>query len=198
MRKLDVRRSPEGKVFPVFIHVDRSRVNYTPVSRSRYNDNMLDILIRTLNRLIQGARLGRNDIAIITPYVAQENAILKALGAEYISVSDVSNKILLTTADRAQGNERKVVILLAVNTAASGAGLLWDNNRMSVITTRASDFFIVVGDIGVNTKKVSENVKQSYGKISENKLGQWLQSFRRHGRVANTVRDCQKGDVVGA
>lgn len=186
IRKLDVAQSPRGPVLPVFIHVQRSEVKYTEVSRSRSNPVMLNVLIRTLNRLIQGAGLGPQQIAIITPYVSQETAILQAVGSGYISVSDDPKKILLTTADRAQGNERSVVIFLAVNTAASGAGFLWDENRMNVISTRAADFCLVIGDIDVARKKPSENVRQSSARaLDNNKLPQWIQFFCRHGRVAN-------------
>lgn len=185
MRKLDVAQSPRDKVLPVFIHVRRSQVKYTEVSRSRSNPAMLNVLIRTLNRLIQGAGLGRQHIAIITPYVSQETAILDALGSRYVSVSDVPNRILLTTADRAQGNERSVVVFLAVNTEASGAGFLWDENRMNVISTRAADFFLVIGDIDVARKGPSEHVRQSSAKPVDNKLPQWIEYFRRHGRLAN-------------
>lgn len=185
MRKLDVSPSPQGRVLSVFIHVRPSEVKYTEVSRSRSNPAMLNVLIRTLNRLIQGAGLGPQHIAIITPYVSQETAILQALGSGYISVSDVPNRILLTTADRAQGNERSVVIFLAVNTKESGAGFLWDENRMNVISTRASDFFLVIGDIDVARKSPSENVRLSIAKAVDNKLPRWIQYFCDQGRVAN-------------
>lgn len=147
---------------------------------------MLNVLIRTLNRLIQGAGLGTQQIAIITPYVSQETAILQAVGSGYISVSDERKKILLITADRAQCNEISVVIFLAVYTAASGAGFLWDENRMNVTSTRAADFFLVIGDIDVARKKPSKNVRQSSARaLDNNKLLQWIQFFCRHGRVAN-------------
>jgi len=145
----------------------------------------MNVLMRTLNRLIQGAGLGPQQIAIITPYVSQESAIIQAIGTNYISVADVPRKILLTTAERIQGNERQVVIFLAVNTAASGARFLWDENRMNVISTRASDFFLVIGDIDVARKGPSESVKQSSARVVDNsKLPQWVQFFCHHGRVA--------------
>lgn len=101
--------------------------------------------------------------------------------------TQVPNKILLTTADRAQGNERSVVVVfLAVKTKASGAGFLCDENRMNFISTRAADFFIVIGDIDVARKRPSEKVKQSSGRaLDNNKLPQWTEFFCRHRRVAN-------------
>ncbi|KAG8169846.1 hypothetical protein KVR01_000591 [Diaporthe batatas] len=186
VRKLDVRASPNGRVLPVFVHVRNSEVRFADISRSRSNPRMLQVLIRVLNRLIQGARLDPNQIAIITPYTAQENAILQAVGHRLISVSDNPKKMLLTTADRSQGNERDVVIFLLVNTRQSDSGLLWDENRMNVISTRARDFMIVIGDIGVDQKTPSANVKLASGRVSgENKLPQWLRFFQDHGRVAN-------------
>jgi hypothetical protein len=76
LRKLDIRPSPPGKALPVFIHVSNSEVKYTQVSRSSSNPRMINVLILTLNRLIQGAGLGLQQIAIITPYVLQESAII--------------------------------------------------------------------------------------------------------------------------
>ncbi|KAL1867874.1 hypothetical protein Daus18300_006149 [Diaporthe australafricana] len=138
MRKIDVRASPEGKVLLVFIHVRNSKVKYMDISRSRSNTRMLEVLVRVLNRLIQGARFGPDQIAIITPYTAQESAILQA--------------ILLTTADRAQGNERDVIIFQSANTRQSGVGFLWDESRINVISTRAKDFMIIIGDLAVDQK----------------------------------------------
>ncbi|KAK2604781.1 hypothetical protein N8I77_007681 [Diaporthe amygdali] len=159
------------------------RVQYTEVSKSRSNPLMLDAMIRILNRLIQGANLSRGDIAIVTPYQAQQKEILDKMGAA-VSVVDIDDKVLLTTADRVQGNERPVVVLLAVNTSQSGAGFLWDSNRMNVISTRASDYFVVVGDKQMAAREASERTMQSSGGyIDTRDLEAWIRYFERNRRV---------------
>ncbi|KAJ0118235.1 hypothetical protein J7T55_009018 [Diaporthe amygdali] len=183
VRKLGVERSPGGSLLPLFVNIPRTRVQYTEVSKSRSKPLMLDAMIRILNRLIQGANLSRGDIAIVTPYQAQQNEILEKMGAD-VSVMDIDNKVPLTTADRVQGNERPVVVLLAVNTSQSGAGFLWDSNRMNVISTRASDYFVVVGDIQMAAREASERTMQSSGGyIDTRDLEAWIRYFERNRRV---------------
>lgn len=183
VRKLGVEWSPGGSLLPLFVNIPRTRVQYTEVSKSRSNPLMLDAMIRILNRLIQGANLSRGDIAIVTPYQAQQNEILEKMGAD-VSVMDIDNKVPLTTADRVQGNERPVVVLLAVNTSQSGAGFLWDSNRMNVISTRASDYFVVVGDIQMAAREASERTMQSSGGyIDTRDLEAWIRYFERNRRV---------------
>lgn len=152
-RVLGVAPTKDGRTLPVFINVSGTQVQHTEVSKSRSNELMTDVLIRVLNRLLPGGDLHLDDVAIVTPYVAQQHRILVAVGSSRVSVNDVPCKTLLTTADRVQGNERPVVVFLAVNTAESGAGFLYDSDRLNIIRTRASNYFIVISDL-----KVTNNV----------------------------------------
>lgn len=144
---------------------------------------MTDVLIRLLNRLLPEAGLEFDNIAIVTPYMAQQYGIPGAIGAS-ISVNDTQNKILLTTADRLQGSERRVVIFVAVNTGESGAGFLHDSNRLNFISTRVSDYFIVIGDLDVANKPASARVAESSGgNLDDTVLKAWHDFLVRHRRV---------------
>lgn len=115
--------------------------------------------------------------------MAQQFAILRAIGSS-VSINDPKNKILLTTADRVQGNARRVIVFLAVNTWESGTGFLHDSNRLNVISTRVSDYFIVIGDIDVAHKPASARVADSSGgHLDDTMLKAWHDFFVRHRRV---------------
>lgn len=161
-KMLNVRPTNDGRILPVFVNVSGTEVQYTEVSKSRYNKMMTDVLIRLLNRFLPGAGVQLGDVAIVTPYVAQQYGLLRAFGSS-VSINDHKDKILLTTADRVQRSERRVVVFLAVNTGESGAGFLHDSNRLNVISTRATDYFIVIGDLEVANKPASGRVVQSSG-----------------------------------
>lgn len=182
-RVLGVTRTKDMRIWPVFINISGTQVQYTKVSESRSNEMMTAVLIRLLNRLLPGGGLQLDDVAIVTPYVAQQFAILRAIGSS-VSINDTKDKILLTTADRVQGNERRVVVFLAVNTSESGAGFLHDSNRLNVISTRATDYFIVIGDIAVANKPASARVAESSGgHLDDTILKAWHDFFVRHKRV---------------
>lgn len=77
-----------------------------------------------------------------------------------------------------------MVVFLAVNTGESGAGFLHDSNRLNVISTRATDYFIVIGDLEVANKPASGRVVQSSGGHLDDKvLEAWHDFFVRHRRV---------------
>ncbi|KAG6360923.1 hypothetical protein INS49_011991 [Diaporthe citri] len=182
-RVLGVGPPIDGRILPVFINVSGTQVQYAEVAKSRSNAMMTAVLIRLLNRLLPGGGLQLHDVAIVTPYVARQYEILRAIGSS-VSINDTEDKILLTTADRVQGNERPVVVFLAVNTAESGAGFLHDSNRLNVISTRASDFFIVIGDLAVaNSPPSARIVESSGGHLDDRALKAWHQFFVRHQRV---------------
>lgn len=96
---LNVRPTNDGRILPVSVNVSGTEVQYTEVSKSRYNKMMTDVLIRLLNRFLPGAGVELDDVAIVTPYVAQQYGLLRALGSS-VSINDTKGKILLTTADR--------------------------------------------------------------------------------------------------
>lgn len=182
-RVLGVQPTIDGRILPVFINVSGTQVQYAEVSKSRSNARMTAILVRLLGQLLSGASLKLGDVAIVTPYVAQQHEILRAIGSS-VSMNNDEDKILLTTADRVQGSERPVVVFLAVNTWESGAGFLHDSNRLNVISTRASDYFIVIGDLAVANSRASSRVAESSGGyLDDRALKAWHQFFVRHQRV---------------
>lgn len=67
------------------------------------------------------------------------------------------------------------------NTAESGAGFLHNSNRLNVISMRASDYFIVIGNIATGKKPASSRVVEfSGGSIDDRVLPQWLVYFEKH------------------
>lgn len=75
-RVLGVAPTRDGRTLPVFINVSGTQVQYTEVSKSQSNEMMTDVLIRVLNRLLPGGDLHLDDVAIVTPHVAQQHRIL--------------------------------------------------------------------------------------------------------------------------
>lgn len=173
--------TPGGTAEPVFLHVPRTRVQKAGVSQSRSNADMLDVLTIVLKRLIAQVGIEKGDVAVVTPYKAQ----LKKLGQRfrgYVAFRDTADLMQLTTADRVHGAERKIFLFVMVSTAESGAGFLMDRNRLNVISTRATDYFVVIGDSDVAKKLPGRNQSESdIGPF----LG-WIQWFVDRRRVVDT------------
>lgn len=191
-RDLKLHGSPTGKVLPVFIHASNTTVNFTDISMSRDNPRMLDITIILVKRLIENVKIQPRDLAIVTPYKAQLLKLKERLG-RHGALVDKPDQVQITTADRVQGAERKIILFLMVNTAKTGAGFLFDPNRLNVISTRATDFFIIIGDRQVATKAPGRNQVD----VDARPLREWIEWFHRNQRVvdASTVEFITNGDA---
>lgn len=89
---------------------------------------------------------------------------------------DKDDRVQLTAADRVQGAERKIILFLVVN---GGAGFLFDLNRLNVISTRATDFHIIVRDRHVGVKAPEQSQTDAHTRP----LREWIESLGRNRRV---------------
>lgn len=185
---LRVRQSPRGTVLPVFVHAPNSEVEFAEYTQSRSNREQLRVLLTTLDSMrawVPSLRDG--DIGIITPYKAQLRELLRVLPNS--AGKNHPRKKFIASADSVQGSERTVVFILMVNTRTSGGGFLHDLNRLNVISSRASDFLVIIGDDGVGQRPVGPMAAMTdLCRHSPNGLRHWVDWFDRGGRIAVVER----------
>lgn len=123
---------------------------------------MTAVFVRFLDQLLPGASFKNGDVVIVTPCVAQQHEIFRRIGL-FVSMNNIEDKILFTTADKVQGSERLVVMFFVVNTWESGAEFLHNLNQLNVISSRAFNYFIIIGDIDIANKSALARVAESSG-----------------------------------
>lgn len=103
-------------------------------ARGHFNQRQIDVII---DEVIPQQRLDVNsgDVGIVTPYRAQADALQKIFKG---------TKVKADTADKFQGQERKVMIFSTVDNEIGDFAA--DPNRLNVAVSRAIDQFIVVTD----------------------------------------------------
>ena len=104
---------------------------------SRENEGEAGLALRVYAKLREDGLLPQ-DIAIITPYVAQVKKLRVMCGEKGVEIGSV---------DSFQGREKEAVILSLVRSNDTGeVGFLDDTRRMNVGMTRARRLLIVIGD----------------------------------------------------
>ncbi len=127
------------------------------VRGSWHNPAELDVVLRIL-RGLQRQAVPWGDVAVITPYVGQLEALRDAVRRQRIPVDNVGGSfdepdlfgdtgIALGTVHRFQGGERRVVIFSTVVTRGRSLGFLNRRvNLLNVAVSRAREHLVVVGD----------------------------------------------------
>lgn len=127
----------------------------SPVGGSWRNEPELEVTLQLLRRL-QTAAIPWSDVAVITPYRAQLDALRRRLRAAHVPVDDdepvgdlfaaAGPGVALGTVHRFQGGERSVVIFTTVVTRPRSLQFLDDRvNLVNVAVSRARDHLIIVG-----------------------------------------------------
>jgi ATP-dependent RNA/DNA helicase IGHMBP2 len=127
----DLTRSP-------VTYIDTAGTGYTEtwneLLESRENDGEAGLALRVYERL-RACGLAPQDIAIITPYVAQVKKLRSMAPEKGVEIGSF------------QGREKEVVILSLVRSNDTGeVGFLDDTRRMNVGMTRARRLLVVIGD----------------------------------------------------
>lgn len=122
------------------LFIDTAGTGYSEVwnelLESRENEGEANLTMRVYEKL-RKMGITPDDIAIITPYVAQVKKI-RAMALERMEIGSV---------DSFQGREKEVVILSLVRSNETGeVGFLSDTRRMNVAMTRARRLLVVIGD----------------------------------------------------
>jgi hypothetical protein len=152
-------RPPVVSGLPHLVFVDLQTMNEP--NRKGHNDSPYNCAeVRVVSRLVvlfTGAGVGRGDIAVVTPYVAQANEVRRVLGiaadAERRDDAVVADEegppdgagddeLLVNTVDALQGQERKVVIL---SLCGPGSRSFATHQRINVALTRATTHLLVLG-----------------------------------------------------
>ena len=119
---------------------------------SQQSDVEAHLMAALAHRLIKGHGLSVDNMAIITPHRAQNNAIAERLG-NMMADTDLPEKTiqlpLVDTVERTQGAERDVILfgLTASDPDHLFSEFLNSPNRLNVAMTRAKTKLVIVGSI---------------------------------------------------
>ena len=111
---------------------------------SQQSDMEAEIMAALAGRLITGYGLTADQMALISPHRAQNNLIIKKLGA---NMSEDQELPLVDTVERVQGAERDIIIF-GITTSDPDhllSEFLNSPNRLNVAMTRAKTKLIVIG-----------------------------------------------------
>ncbi|KAI1483737.1 P-loop containing nucleoside triphosphate hydrolase protein [Daldinia eschscholtzii] len=140
-----------------------------PNNTSRTNDFEIEIVSALVSHLVRQGTYGRDDIAILTPYLGQLHKLRKKLQNQFelvVEARDLESLqkegldtslevhkqalgkcIRLATVDNFQGEEAKVVIISLVRSNLEHqCGFLKTTNRINVLLSRAQHGMYIVGN----------------------------------------------------
>ena len=113
-------------------------------SESKYNDGEADLVIHTINELINDLGLKPPDIGVITPYSAQVNQIQDQIS---LKLPETCANIEVSTVDGFQGREKEIIIISMVRSNSNKEiGFLSNERRMNVAVTRAKRLCVLICD----------------------------------------------------
>ena len=111
--------------------------SFDELLQSRANEGEAGVVGTILGQLLE-AGIRAEDIAVLTPYVAQVRRLKAALRAPGLEIG---------TVDVFQGREKEAAVISLVRSNERGeVGFLADTRRMNVAVTRARRLLILVGD----------------------------------------------------
>ncbi|KAI0378890.1 P-loop containing nucleoside triphosphate hydrolase protein [Hypomontagnella monticulosa] len=180
------RPSPNGQVFPVFVHVPNTICNRIGPTKSRTNSDMHVATKHILNDLEGFLHVGSDAFCILTPY--------KAMLAEMERDPGPHRNVLCGTVDGLQGQEREIILANLVVNAKTGAGFVADEKRLTVLLSRHRQGLVIIGDRNtMDNRDVTEMdpradegrrdpIRPSGKKPMMQEMMEWLAA---RGRVAN-------------
>lgn len=155
------------------------------VLQSFINPFEADIVALHLQKLLNGG-LPHEDIGIITPYSSQVNYIKQLLSNLFLHLftkntviiyflgKDVNPKLMISSVDAFQGEQREAIIMSLVRDNPKCAiGFLTDLRRMNVSVTRARRHMCIIG----NSKMLK----------SHTQLSLLLDVFKNDGVIINAM-----------
>lgn len=164
LQKIDpkVARSPNGKLWPVFLHCGNTECIQTEHS-SRYNVQQMEEALKLILVISKEMDVTAGDMLIIVPYRAMLDRVRLRL-SEFHDDHPM-RKAPVATADSFQGHEASLTFFILTVTAESGPGFLCDRRRLNVSSTRHTEMFFAIGDI--NTVKSAKASVPIQGWVDE-------------------------------
>ncbi|KAI2777836.1 P-loop containing nucleoside triphosphate hydrolase protein [Daldinia loculata] len=146
----------------------RSDPNF-PTNTSRTNDFEIEVVSALVSHLVRQGTYGRDDIAILTPYLGQLHKLRKKLQNSFelvVEARDLESLqkegldtpleahkqalgkcIRLATVDNFQGEEAKVIVISLVRSNSERqCGFLKTTNRINVLLSRAQHGMYIIGN----------------------------------------------------
>ena len=136
-------------------------------SGSKFNNGHVLVVRDLLNLLLRPETgIRAEDVAIITPYLAQRVRHIRALKQASIFNKSLE-KVIVSTVDKFQGQESDIIILDLVlrSNKNSAYGFMSDRHRLNVAISRARDVLIVIGDADKYNRQTTKKPPAQYRKF---------------------------------
>ncbi|KAI0883339.1 P-loop containing nucleoside triphosphate hydrolase protein [Annulohypoxylon maeteangense] len=140
--------SEEGKLSPVFIHCDGTKVSIDPTTGSKKSVDQVTVALDFVADLVKATTTKTEQIIILAPYAANVELLRNMLKTKkYASLSGMDQP---STIDGYQGQEKDiVVVVMGTRAGKPGPGFTSDERRLNVLLTRQRCGLVIVGDIDV-------------------------------------------------
>ncbi|KAF4969297.1 hypothetical protein FSARC_3452 [Fusarium sarcochroum] len=133
---------------PVFFDCLECPCRNYPDSASRLNPRQADCMAKVLVGLMTRLSLSPADIAVLTPYRANLNAIGKRF-----KKNNKLKDIVCSTIDKYQGREAQIIVLALCVTQETGPSSVANQRRLNVALTRHRSSLLIFGDIDTTVRK---------------------------------------------
>ncbi|KAF4996451.1 hypothetical protein FGRMN_4508 [Fusarium graminum] len=194
--------APAGKLHPVFVHCEGSRVFVDSQTMSKRSPDQVKIALDLLTEAVEGKEIDPARVVCITPYKA--NATLtEKMRKRYKLLQGMPPA---ATVDSFQGQKNDVaVVIMGTAHPYPGPGFTASSKRLNVMLSRQKSYLIIVGDVNVSRRKAGsymvlneatgdrgwvkgKTLNSIYGRMKETK---------RFVTVPVSGREEAKGDVDG-
>lgn len=144
----DVSPPPAGKLWPVFIHCEDSRVFVDELTKSKRSPDQVKISLDFVLDFVKAKRVEPSRLILLAPYAANVSLINRQLKKpEY---SPLAGMQPASTIDSFHGKEGDIaVVVMGTAYPRPGPGFTSDENRLTVCMSRQKCGLVVVGDINV-------------------------------------------------
>ena len=139
---------PAGKLWPVFVHCEGSRVYVDEITKSKRSPHQVKIALDFALHFVKTKGVDPVRLAVIAPYAANVDLINRICKRpEYSALSTMKPA---ATVDSFQGQEGDIVfVIMGTAYPNPGPGFTSDESRLTVLISRQKCGLVVVGDINV-------------------------------------------------
>ncbi|TPX18980.1 uncharacterized protein E0L32_011373 [Thyridium curvatum] len=159
-----VKAAPSGKLLPVFVHCENSRVIVDKYTGSKKSYDQVEVALDMILDLVRTKGITASRVSIIAPYAANVELIgyRRRKEPKYAPLSSMPPA---STVDSFQGQENDiVVIVMGTKAVTPGPGFTSDEQRLNVMLTRARCGLVIVGDIHVTGRLDKKDKKAKKGR----------------------------------
>ncbi|KAK7419785.1 hypothetical protein QQX98_003157 [Neonectria punicea] len=156
----EVKPSPAGKLGPVFVHCQGSKVYANEMTGTKCSPDQVKIALDLAADFVKTKNANPADFVILAPDMANVDIVAKMRKrVEYSALLEMPPAL---TVEGYQGKESDVVITIMGNNANACAARL-DEHRLNVMLTRRRCGLVIVGDINATGSLVEKGKGKGKG-----------------------------------